>query len=646
MGNCCCHKDHEHGECCRHEHEHGHNHGHEHGGEENPKKEIIRIAAGAVLFALGFAAGFTGLPDVFRYALLALSYLVLGGPVLLSALKGIIHGELFDETFLMSIATIGAAVLGEYNEAVFVMLFYSVGEFAQDLAADKARDNIEELMELEPSHAKRMKEDGSIEEIEPETVEIGDVLLVPAGEMVPVDGIALNGSVLDTKAVTGESVPVCVHEGSEVVSGAFVTGQALKVRACVAFEDSTVSRIMELVENSRESKAPTEKFITRFARVYTPVVTGLAVLLAVVPSLITGDWATWTHRALTFLVISCPCALVLSIPLSFFAGIGGAASKGILVKGGTHLQTLARVETVAFDKTGTLTTGEFKVQKVFVSEGVTEQDVLDAAGAVERHSTHPVAKVLASSSDRNTDAKEVKEYSGRGMEGTVDGKKILVGNAGLMKENGIDTGSLKDSGEGTGIYVASDGKLLGYVVIGDRIKDNAKQTVQDLRKLGISRIVMLSGDREENARRIGEQAGLDMVYGQLLPQQKVEKMEELKKSSLCAYVGDGINDAPVLMTADCAIAMGGVGSASAIEAADVVIMNDDISRIPLAVRIAAKTLRNAKQNICFAIGVKVACMVLGALGITGMGIAVFADTGVALLCVLNSMRTLHVGESC
>lgn len=641
-----CNHGHNHENCHCHEHEHEHEHVHEHGSDENPKKEIIRIATGAVLFGLSIAVLPIGLPVAARYTLLALSYLVLGGPVLLSALKGIIHGELFDETFLMSVATMGAAVLGEYNEAVFVMLFYSVGEFAQDLAVDRSRDNIEELMELEPSHAKRVKEDGSIEEIEPEAVEIGNVLLIPAGEMIPVDGVALNESTLDTKAITGESVPVCVHEGSEVVSGAFVTGAALKIRASVVFEDSTVSRIMELVENSQKSKAPTEKFITKFAHIYTPVVTALAVGLAVVPSLITGDWATWTHRALTFLVISCPCALVLSIPLSFFAGIGGAASKGILVKGGTHLQTLAQVKTVAFDKTGTLTTGEFKVQKVIAAEGFTEQEILDVASAVERHSTHPVAAVIAACSDKKPVTENVREHSGLGIEGTVDGRKTLVGSVALMKANGIDTTCLKDTAADRGIYVVSEKKLMGAVVVGDRIKDNAKQTVQSLRKLGISQTVMLSGDRAENARKIGEEATLDKVYGQLLPQEKVEKMEELKKSALTAYVGDGINDAPVLMASDCGIAMGGVGSASAIEAADVVIMNDDISRIPVAISIARKTLMTAKQNIGFAIGVKIACMILGALGITGMGVAVFADTGVALLCVLNSMRALHAGEPC
>ncbi len=632
--HCCCHEEHEHCHCHEHEHEH------EHGSDENPRGEIIRIACGAALFGLSFASKALALPAAVSYVLLALSYLVLGGPVLLSALKGIIHGELFDETFLMSIATIGAAALGEYNEAVFVMLFYSVGELAQDLAVDKSRDNIEELMDLDVSHAKRVKEDGSIEEIEPEEVEIDDILLIPAGEMVPVDGLALNASTLDTKAVTGESVPVTVSEGSEVVSGAFVTGAALKIKARVRYEDSTVSRIMELVENSQKTKAPTEKFITKFARIYTPVVTGLAVLLALIPSLITGDWATWTHRALTFLVISCPCALVLSIPLSFFAGIGGAASNGILVKGGTHLQNLAKVKTIAFDKTGTLTTGEFKVQKIFAEEGFTEQDVLDLAAAVEKHSTHPVAGVLAASGSRNLVAQNAVEISGQGMGGTVSGKTILVGNAVLMKANNI---ALKahDQEAGTVVYVACNGEAVGSVVIGDRIKDNARQTVSRLKELGIKQTVMLSGDREDNARRIADEAGLDAVYGQLLPRQKVEKMEELKKTGLCAYVGDGINDAPILMTSDCAIAMGGVGSASAIEAADVVIMNDDLSKLPLALTIARKTLRTAGQNIGFAIGVKVACMVLGALGITGMGVAVFADTGVALLCVLNSMRTLR-----
>ena len=627
-------KDH----CCHDEHCHCHEH--EHGADEDPKREIVRIACGAALFGLSFAVPALSLPAAVRYVLLALSYLVLGGPVLLSALKGIIHGELFDETFLMSIATIGAAVLGEYNEAVFVMLFYSVGEFAQDLAVDKSRDNIEDLMDLDVSHARRVRQDGSIEEIEPDEVEVDDILLIPAGEMIPVDGLALNDSSLDTKAVTGESVPVTVHEGSSVVSGAFVTGAALRIRAQVRYEDSTVSRIMELVENSQKSKAPTEKFITKFARVYTPVVTALAVLLALVPSLITGDWETWTHRALTFLVISCPCALVLSIPLSFFAGIGGSASKGILVKGGTHLQNLAQVKCIAFDKTGTLTTGEFKVQKVFTEEGFTEQEVLDLAAAVERHSTHPVAGVLSSCGSSSLVAEDVREVSGHGMEGKVDGKTVLVGNARLMEANSIAVKALENEA-GTIVYVSCNGALAGTLVIGDRIRNNAKETVDRLRKMGIEQTVMLSGDREENARRIGQEAGLDAVCGQLLPQQKVEKMQELRKAGLCAYVGDGINDAPVLMTADCGIAMGGVGSASAIEAADVVIMNDDLSRLPLALSISRKTLRTARQNIVFAIGVKVACMVLGALGITGMGVAVFADTGVALLCVLNSMRALH-----
>ena len=616
-------------------------HDHEHGENENPKAELIKIIIGAFLFGASFIAG----KDIewLRLALLLLSYLVLGGNVVLNAFKGILHGEVFDENFLMTVATIGAAVLGDYNEAVFVMLFYSVGEFAQDLAADKARDSIEDLMDIEPECARLVLKDGTTKEIKPEDVKIGDRLQVLAGELVPVDGIACTeGVFLDTKSITGESVPLQTSRGTRVLSGSIVQGAPLEMEASSLYVDSTVSKVMELVEEAEEAKAPSEKFITKFARVYTPVVTGLAVLLAVVPSLFDGQWMQWTHRALTFLVISCPCALVLSIPLTFFAGIGSAASKGILIKGGTHLQELSKTNTVIFDKTGTLTTGEFKVREIRTFNGFDKESVMAFAAAVESNSHHPIAKAICSEVKTDKTAKDIKEIPGKGLTATVNKQSVKVGNLQLMKDENISFSNNEIKTTGSTVYVSVDGKAAGCIVIGDSLKENAKSVIKELKENGIERTVMLSGDNNENAQSVGKLAGLDMVYGNLLPQDKVEKLKELKKDGVCTYVGDGINDAPVLMAADCSIAMGKAGSASAIEAAGTVIMNDNLDSIPLAVKISSKTVRIAGQNIAFAIGVKVLCMVLGALGITGMGVAVFADTGVALLCVLNSLRALHI----
>lgn len=621
-------------------HEHGHDHGHGN-GDENPKAELAKIIIGTVLFGLSFAAAklFPAFP-LARLFLLAVSYLVLGWEVVFNALKGIIHGEVFDENFLMTVATIGAAVLGDYNEAVFVMLFYSVGEFAQDLAVDKARDNIEELMDIDPPYARIVREDGTTEEIEPAEVKVGNRIQVLAGELVPVDGIAVTGGIgLDTKAITGESIPQMTGPGSRVLSGSVVLDAPLVMEAAAVYEDSTVNRIMELVEESQESKAPTEKFITSFARIYTPFVTGLAVLLALVPPLFDGQWQIWTHRALTFLVISCPCALVLSIPLTFFAGIGSAAAKGILIKGGTILQNLAKTDTFVFDKTGTLTTGEFKVRNVVCSEGFDRDRVLRAASALESNSHHPIAKAICAEYQSQTTAQNIREYAGKGLQGEFEGSTVLAGNLALMKDNNV---AFKSEADGTAVYVAIDGKPAGFIVIGDSLKDNARAAVDHLKEMGVKKTVMLSGDKTETARITGNLAGLDAVYGDLLPQDKVERITELKKEGMCAYVGDGINDAPVLMTADCAVAMGKTGSASAIEAAGIVIMNDNLQSIPTALGIADKTVRIAAQNIVFALGIKMLCMVLGALGVTGMGVAVFADTGVALLCVLNSLRALHV----
>lgn len=620
-----------------------HEHDHHHGEEENPKAELIKILAGAALFGLSFLAGKFVPYEWIRLALLLASYVVLGGNVVLNAVKGIFHGDFFDENFLMSVATIGAAILGDYNEAVFVMLFYSVGEFAQDLAADKARDSIEDLMDIEPESARLVLKDGSTKEISPEDVKIGDRLQVLAGELVPVDGRALTkGVFLDTKSITGESVPLQTDKGTMVLSGSVVQGAPLEMEASSLYEDSTVSKVLELVEQAEETKAPSEKFITKFARVYTPVVTGLAVLLAVVPSLFDGQWLEWTHRALTFLVISCPCALVLSIPLTFFAGIGSAASKGILIKGGTYLQELSKTDTVVFDKTGTLTTGEFRVREIRTYNGFEKDGVLKLAAAVESNSHHPIARAICNESKAEATAKDIKEIPGRGLTAKVGDSTVDIGNLQLMIDNGISFDNKEMNTIGTTVYVSVDGKAAGCIVIGDSLKENAPRVIKVLRENGISRTVMLSGDNSANAQSMGKLAGLDLVCGDLLPQDKVEKLKELKKDGVCTYVGDGINDAPVLIAADCSIAMGKAGSASAIEAAGTVIMNDNLESIPLAMKISRKTVKIATQNIAFAIGVKVLCMVLGALGITGMEAAVFADTGVALLCVLNSLRALGI----
>ena len=619
-----------------------HEHGHEHGENENPKAELLKIIIGSVLFGLSFIAGKFISIEWIKLALLLASYLVLGGEVILNAIKGIFHGEFFDENFLMSVATIGAAILGDYNEAVFVMLFYSVGEFAQDLAADKARDSIEDLMDIEPESARLVLKDGTTKEISPEDVKIGDRLQVLAGELVPVDGKAISeGVFLDTKSITGESVPLHTYKGTTVLSGSIVQGAPLEMEATSLYVDSTVSKVLELVEQAEETKAPTEKFITKFSKVYTPVVTGFAVLLAVIPSLFDGQWMQWTHRALTFLVISCPCALVLSIPLTFFAGIGSAASKGILIKGGTFLQELSKTNTVIFDKTGTLTTGEFKVRDIKTYNGFEKDRVLRLAAAVENNSHHPIAKAICSEAKTVEPASNIVEIAGKGLSGKLGKETVFVGNLQLMKDNNISFDD-NELTTGTIVYVSVDGKAAGCIVIGDNLKDNAAQVIRQLKDSGIDKTVMLSGDNSANANAMGKLAGLDLVYGDLLPQDKVEKLTELKKDGICTYVGDGINDAPVLIAADCSIAMGKAGSASAIEAAGTVIMNDNLESIPLAMKISKKTVKIAAQNIAFALGIKILCMVLGAFGIAGMGLAVFADTGVALLCVLNSLRALRI----
>lgn len=655
--SCCCHSEHEHKHEHNHEHHHDecscgccHHHGdHNHGEEEKePKKEIIKIITGAVLLGAGLLVKHFELSDILYYIILASSYLVLGWEVAVNAIKNLFHGELFDENFLMFIATVGAAALGDYTEAVSVMLFYDIGEFVQDSIAEKSRDNISALMEIAPEIARVINTDGSITEIHPEEVQVGQLIQVRAGERVPLDGTVLEGSsFVDMKAITGESVPVKVSTGSHLISGSIVTDGVLTLKADTEYKDSTVKKILDLVEHAQETKAPTERFITRFAKVYTPIVIAIATLVVLIPSIITGQWTLWLSRALVFLVISCPCALVLSVPLAFFAGIGGSAKEGILIKGGTHLEMLAKAQAVAFDKTGTITQGVFNVQKVITANNIDETEVFKSALAIEQNSTHPIALSLVEYCKENNIENElectnIQELSGMGLKGQYNGKTIYAGNDKLMQLIGITIDAQKtqqlQAEIGSLVYVACDKKWLGTIVISDKIKDNIPEQITKLKALGITKTVMLSGDKKRTAQYVAKCARLDACEAELLPQQKVEKVNELKEQYITAYVGDGINDAPVIATADIGIAMGGVGSDSAIEASGVVIMTDDISKIPQAIQIARKTVKIAKQNIAFALTVKVLAMILGALGLAGMEVAIFADVGVALLAVLNSMR--------
>ncbi len=639
------HHEHHHEGCsCCHHHEHGH--GHEE--EEDPKKEIAKILVGAVLLVAGLLTKHFELPMFLYYILIAASYIVLGWEVAVNAITNLFHGELFDENFLMFIATVGAAALGDFTEAVSVMLFYDIGEFAQDAIAEKSRDNISALMDIAPEIARVINADGSITEVKPEEVKVGQLLQIRAGERVPLDGLVQEGSsFVDMKAITGESVPVKATVGSQLVSGSIVSDGVLTIKTTTEYKDSTVKKILDLVEHAQETKAPTERFITKFAKIYTPIVIAIAALVVLIPSIITGQWTLWLGRALIFLVISCPCALVLSVPLAFFAGMGGSAKEGILIKGGTHLEMLAKAQAVAFDKTGTITQGVFKVQKVVTAEGVDNTEVLKAALAVEQNSTHPIAVSLVEYCKENSlenegECTNVQELSGMGLKGLYNEKTVYAGNEKLMQEMQIAIDQQKaqelQTEIGSLVYVAYDGKWLGTIVISDKMKENVPQQIANLKAMGIAKTVMLSGDKNRTAQYVAKSAGLDACEAQLLPQQKVEKVNELKQQYITAYVGDGINDAPVLATADIGIAMGGVGSDSAIEASGVVIMTDDISKIPQAIQIARKTVKLAKQNIAFALTVKVLAMVLGALGLAGMESAIFADVGVALLAVLNSMR--------
>lgn len=613
------------------------------------KKMLIRIIIAAVLivvFSLLPAEGYL------RFVLFMIPYLVIGYDILKKAFKGILNKQVFDENFLMTVATVGAILLGDYSEGVAVMLFYQIGELFQSYAVGKSRRNISELMDIRPDYA-NIEKDGTLEQVDPDEVEIGTIIVVQPGEKVPIDGVITEGtSTLNTSALTGESLPRDAKAGDEVISGCINMTGLLKIRTTKEFGESTVSKILELVENSSSRKSKSENFISKFAKYYTPAVCYGALALAFIPPivlLIMGKpaiWGDWIYRALTFLVISCPCALVISIPLSFFAGIGGASNQGILVKGSNYLETLAQTKYVVFDKTGTMTQGVFEVSGIHHNE-MPDEKLLEYAALAECSSSHPISKSLQKAYGKPIDRNrvtDIEEISGNGVIAKVDGISVAAGNTKLMNRLGI---AYQDCHHvGTVVHMAIDGKYAGHILISDIIKPHAKEAIAELKKAGISKTVMLTGDSKRVADQVAEELGIQEVYSELLPADKVSRVEELlnqkSEKDKLAFVGDGINDAPVLSRADIGIAMGALGSDAAIEAADIVLMDDDPLKISKAIKIARKCIRIVYENIYFAIGIKVLCLILGALGIANMWVAIFADVGVMILAVLNAIRTLFV----
>lgn len=613
------------------------------------KKMLIRIIIAAVLivvFSLLPAEGYL------RFVLFMIPYLVIGYDILKKAFKGILNKQVFDENFLMAVATVGAILLGDYSEGVAVMLFYQIGELFQSYAVGKSRRNISELMDIRPDYA-NIEKDGTLEQVDPDEVEIGTIIVVQPGEKVPIDGVITEGtSTLNTSALTGESLPRDAKAGDEVISGCINMTGLLKIRTTKEFGESTVSKILELVENSSSRKSRSENFISKFAKYYTPVVCYGAIALALIPPivlLIMGKpamWGDWIYRALTFLVISCPCALVISIPLSFFAGIGGASNQGILVKGSNYLETLAQTKYVVFDKTGTMTQGVFEVSGIHHNE-MPDEKLLEYAALAECSSSHPISKSLQKAYGKPIDRNrvtDIEEISGNGVIAKVDGISVAAGNTKLMNRLGI---AYQDCHHvGTVVHMAIDGKYAGHILISDIIKPHAKEAIAELKKAGISKTVMLTGDSKRVADQVAGELGIQEVYSELLPADKVSRVEELlnqkSEKAKLAFVGDGINDAPVLSRADIGIAMGALGSDAAIEAADIVLMDDDPLKISKAIKIARKCIRIVYENIYFAIGIKILCLILGALGIANMWVAIFADVGVMILAVLNAIRTLFV----
>ena len=640
------------------------------------KKQIIQIVSAFILFIIALCVKFENI--WITRAIYLIGYLIVGGEIILKAIKNIFKGELFDEHFLMAVATIGAIAIGEYPEAVAVMLFYQVGELFQDYAVDKSKKSITELMNIRPDYA-NVKRNENITKVNPEKVKIGEIIVVKPGEKIPLDGIVLEGkSMIDTSSLTGESLPRNVEKNDEILSGCINQNGTLSIKVTKEYGESTVHKILDLVENASNKKSKSENFITKFAKYYTPIVVILAILLAIVPPFILrlGEFTNWLYRALTFLVVSCPCALVISIPLGFFGGIGGASKKGILVKGSNYLEALANTETVIFDKTGTLTEGIFEVQKIetvktlkqsnkiekdkkFEKNNKTEndkdfyeiekQELLKLVASCEKDSNHPIAmsvkKAYAEQNNQKMDCNKIKninELAGKGISAIIDEKEILVGNEKLMKENSINYIESKDVG--TVLYISINKKFAGYIVISDKIKHDSKTAISDLYKNGVNKTIMLTGDKKEVAENVSNQLGITSVFSELLPDGKVEKVEEIIKNkspkSKVVFVGDGINDAPVLALSDIGIAMGGLGSDAAIEAADVVIMTDEPSKVSQSIDIAKKTMKIVKENIIFAIAIKIIVLILGACGGATMWEAVFADVGVSILAIINSLRML------
>ena len=602
---------------------------------------------GAVVYAIGMALTvFAKLPTLAELAFLIVAYVILGWDVVWQAVKNITRGQVFDEHFLMSVSTIGAFAIGEYPEAVAVMLFYQVGEFFQSLAVKRSRKSISDLMDICPDSA-TVKRNGVLQVVSPESVAVGEIIVVKPGEKIPLDGIVVDGeSMLDTKALTGESVPRSIRKGDEALSGCINQSGLLTLKVTKSFGESTVSKITDLVENASARKAPTENFITTFARYYTPVVVGMAAVLAIIPPLVLGGgWSEWLRRGFVFLIVSCPCALVISIPLTFFGGIGAASKRGVLVKGSNYLEALNKVSVVVFDKTGTLTKGVFEVANIIPAAGYQKEQVLEYAAQAESYSNHPIAKSILATYGKPIDQKQFsgfEEISGRGISVMVQGKKVLAGNSKLMESEKIAYAACDAAG--TKFYVAADGSYVGCILIADEVKPDSKCAIAELKKIGVEKTVMLTGDDERIGKSVADELGLDAYYAQLLPDQKVEKLEMLDKQkrqgSKLAFVGDGINDAPVLARADVGIAMGGLGSDAAIEAADVVLMTDEPSKLVEAIDVAKATKRIVMQNIVIALGIKSVFLVLGALGMAGMWEAVFGDVGVTIIAVLNAMRIL------
>lgn len=618
------------------------------------KKMLVRIIITFVIFAGLLICEHTGAPDavhppILLFVIYLIPYLIIGYDIVWKAARNISHGQVFDENFLMMVATFGAFGVKEYSEAVAVMLFYQVGELFQGYAVGKSRQSISDMMDICPEYA-NIEENGTLTQVDPDDVEVGTIIVIKPGERIPLDGIVTEGeSMIDTAALTGESVPRKAQEGDEIISGCVNGSGTLKVQVTMAFDDSTVAKILELVENASSKKAKVENFITRFAKYYTPVVTIGAVVLAIVPPLILGGgFGEWIQRACIFLVISCPCALVISVPLGFFGGIGAASKIGVLVKGSNYLEAVAEMDTIVFDKTGTLTKGEFKVSEIIpdTAGGMDQATLLELAAYGEGYSNHPIANSIREaygkplSMERVTNAEEV---AGHGIHARIDGREVYLGNAKLMKAQQIPFTETRSAG--TIVYLACDGAFAGTIVISDTIKEGAKEAIAEMKRVGVKKCVMLTGDREAAAQAVADTLGLDEVHAELLPADKVSEVEQLlakeSEKGKLAFVGDGINDAPVLTRADIGIAMGSMGSDAAIEAADVVLMDDDVRKIASIVKIARKTLRIVKQNIVFALAVKALVLILGALGMANMWEAVFADVGVSVIAILNSMRALN-----